>query len=114
MAILEVSSGIPPYTVDWGGDDPTDLTAGNYMVTVTDSENQSVAVSFSIPDGLAVCGCVYDTAVNYDVLAQVDDGSCEFDNSPLNGCEQLDFNGNGEIDTPDLLTILGAYGSTCE
>ena len=58
-------------------------------------------------------GCT--DANNYDSIAQVDDGSCTFDlGGPTSGCSIYDFNGNGEIDTADLLTILGVYGSVCD
>ena len=60
-------------------------------------------------------GCTYPNANNYDSTAQEDNGSCTFDlGGPTSGYSIYDFNSNGEIDTADLLTILGVYGSVCD
>jgi len=69
-------------------------------------------------------GCTYDTATNYYPLDEdgepitigfvppaVDDGSCEFDLS--NPCP-ADINGDGTVNTTDLLAFLGAFGTVCE
>jgi hypothetical protein len=115
IAQASVTDGTAPYTFDWGGANPNNLDAGTYTLTVTDSEDRSATVEFVIPEGLALCGCNYSDANNYDSTAQVDDGSCTFDlGGPTSGCSIYDFNGNGEIDTADLLTILGVYGSVCD
>ena len=59
---LTITGGSGIYTIDWsedavdGQDNPTTLTAGDYTVTVTDSENCSVTESFTIsePEALAL------------------------------------------------------------
>ena len=57
-----------------------------------------------------VYGCVYDAASNYNALANVDDNSCEFDNT---GDCQADLDGDGAITTGDLLAFLASFGQTC-
>lgn len=55
-------------------------------------------------------GCTYSEASNFEAAANIDDGSCMFDLS--SDCPE-DLNGNGNIDTPDLLAFLGAFDSVC-
>lgn len=62
-------------------------------------------------DGDGICddviqGCTYENAGNYDVNVTLDDGSCEF------GCPG-DFNADGQISLPDLLTFLALYNMPC-
>ncbi|WP_306641601.1 hypothetical protein [Sanyastnella coralliicola] len=111
MAQLEISGGTEPYSIDWNGFDSTNLFAGDYSVIVTDSNNQTVQMDYTIQDGLANCGCTYTQAVNYDIQAQVDDGTCEFALNP-ESC-QADFNSDGQVGTSDLLFFLSFYGSIC-
>ena len=59
---------------------------------------------------LIVYGCIYQAASNYNSLANVDDNSCEFDET--SGC-QADLDGDGAITTSDLLTFLASFGQTC-
>ena len=82
-------------------------------------------------------GCTYEAACNYEVDATSDDGSCDFTcllndslcgfgtvwSSTLNMCIIADydcsdactgdFNGDGVINLPDLLSFLAAYASEC-
>ena len=64
----------------------------------------------SIDDGscLYVIGCTYFGASNYDSVAYLDDGSCVFEET----CPG-DFDGNMEVNTADLLTMLQNFGTTC-
>lgn len=55
-------------------------------------------------------GCTYADATNYDMDASIDDGSCMFELG--SDCPE-DLNNNGQVDTPDLLNLLGAFGSAC-
>ena len=57
-----------------------------------------------------VYGCIYQAASNYNALANVDDNSCEFDNT--SDC-QADLDGDGAITTGDLLAFLASFGQTC-
>ncbi|MFZ8836336.1 MAG: hypothetical protein ACO2XQ_04765, partial [Flavobacteriales bacterium] len=57
-----------------------------------------------------VFGCVYEDATNYNADATNDDGSCEFE---LNTCPG-DLDGDGLVATPDLLSFLSVFGTTCE
>jgi uncharacterized protein (TIGR02145 family) len=53
-----------------------------------------------------IAGCTSPEAVNYQVSATLDDGSCQYT------CAG-DINGNGNIDTNDLLIFLASYGNSC-
>ena len=59
----------------------------------------------------AVAGCTYADAENFDAAATVDNGSCTFQIG--NDCPS-DINGDGAVGTPDLLTFLSSFGTTCE
>ena len=37
-------------------------------------------------DEFEVYGCMYEDALNYDELATIDDGSCEYEPCPIYGC----------------------------
>ena len=89
-----------------------------------------------LPNPNPIAGCTYGNAANYLVYANVDDGSCVFagctevnaDNyQPLatvddgtcvfGECEALcpgDINGDGVVNTNDLLGLLVYYGLPCE
>ena len=53
-AVVNISGGTSPYTEDWGGADPNALSAGMYIVTVTDANDceTECVVLFSEPDQL--------------------------------------------------------------
>ena len=57
-----------------------------------------------------VFGCIYEAAENYNAAANTDDGSCEF---AINACPG-DLDGDGLVATPDLLSFLSVFGTTCE
>ena len=57
-----------------------------------------------------VYGCLYDSADNYDLLANTDDGTCLF---PEDSCLG-DFSGDGFVNVSDLGGFLGAFGEQCE
>ena len=56
-------------------------------------------------------GCTYEDADNYDASATTDDGSCEFG---AGGSCPGDLNGDGQVGTPDLLSFLSNFGTSCE
>ncbi|NNE54986.1 MAG: hypothetical protein HKN32_03120, partial [Flavobacteriales bacterium] len=51
-------------------------------------------------------GCTYPDADNYDSTALADDGSCFY------GCPE-DLDGDGLVNTTDLLQFLGQFGTAC-
>ncbi|MFZ6053333.1 hypothetical protein [Halocola ammonii] len=55
-------------------------------------------------------GCTDSSALNYNPDAACDDDSCVYGGEPA--CPG-DFDGNSVVATPDLLTFLGLFGSTC-
>jgi hypothetical protein len=91
-----------------------------------------------LPNTSGIPGCVYSWAGNFDPLATLDDGSClepgctdvnalnfsasaAFDNGSCvygdNGGNAVcpeDLNGDGAINTGDLLALLSVFGSPCE
>jgi hypothetical protein len=82
-------------------------------------------------DGSCIyAGCTYPGAVNFDPQATLDDGSCEF---PAVGCgpgtyyDEIsmlclplpldcpsDINGDGLVNTLDLLGLLADFGTSCQ
>lgn len=83
------------------------------------------------PNMNGIDGCTYPSALNYNPLATIDDGTCEFLNpedlcgagtvwNPIAQlCETIssctgDLNGDGVVNSADLLTFLSAYGSVCD
>lgn len=70
--------------------------------------------SASLNDGTceydSCAGCTYLDAAEYDPSATVDDGSCTIGGA-LN-CPE-DVNGDQQINTSDLLMLIGAFGQDC-
>jgi hypothetical protein len=58
-----------------------------------------------------VSGCTYENALNFNLLATNDDGTCLF-NSGDNTCA-TDINGDSVITVADLLLLLTDFGATC-
>jgi hypothetical protein len=56
MAMLAAFGGSQPHTIDWGGNLPDALHAGNYTVSVTDAAGCTVVESFDInePDAITL------------------------------------------------------------
>lgn len=92
-------AGENTYRVAFTADSECAISPGLLTGGQTISSN---AVSLSLA---SFCGpgTVWDPSVQQCIVAD----------APT-GCSALDFNQSGDIDTPDLLTILGAYGSVCD
>jgi hypothetical protein len=76
----------------------TDSCACNY--------NDNATVNDGSCDFSSCAGCVYPDARNYDPSAIIDDNSCDF------SCQE-DLNGDGSVNTGDLLDFLSAFGNIC-
>ena len=63
-----------------------------------------------ICDELEVEGCMYLFSCNYDMSANMDDGSCEIESCACPG----DLNGDSEVDVSDLLDFFQLWGNVCE
>ena len=54
VLVAKVTGGIPPYTYTWSGglsgDNPKNVGAGNYTVTVTDSKGKARSAEVPVPD----------------------------------------------------------------
>jgi hypothetical protein len=79
----------------------------------TDPAYAEFALEATEDDGSCVTpvvyGCIYEAADNYDAEANTDNGDCIFaeDNCPG------DLDGDGLVATPDLLSFLSVFGTTC-
>ena len=91
--------------------DLTALPAGDYTISAEDASGAMATTSFTILDHPATCGCTYPTAFNYELNAEVDNGSCVFstDQSCL-----ADIVPDGIVGTNDLLQLLVEFGVICE
>ena len=54
------------------------VTEGTYYLEITNTRPGRLDFNFSISLAVIVYGCLNDYALNYNVDANVDDGSCEF------------------------------------
>ena len=68
------------------------------------------ACGICMGDGITCLGCTYNTAMNYDSSATIDDGSCTFHLS--DSCAG-DFNGDDYIGIDDILSMLSLYDTSC-
>lgn len=57
-------------------------------------------------------GCTYLDAENFNPTADFDNSSCLFEECQMDTCAN-DVNGDGQINTGDLLSILGGFGAPC-
>ena len=100
----------------------TDVNSCNYNPDATIEDNSC---------DYSCIGCTYASANNYNANATIDDGSCTFGASEIScglgtfwdpmteTCVAFtdcpaDLNGDGIVNSTDLLTFLGAFGTLCE
>lgn len=50
-ASVVTTGGTPPYSADWGGEDPSQLSAGTYTVVVSDANGCQTSATVTIEDG---------------------------------------------------------------
>jgi len=91
--------------------DFTPTSSGVYYARISNGTctRQTNAISWIVQGGIG--GCTYSSAVNFNADAEVDDGTCVFDNSCT--CPG-DLDNSGVITVTDLIAFLGLFGSTCE
>lgn len=94
-ATENVSGGTPPYTLDWGGEDPNALLAGAYTLTVTDANGCSVSEPFTIADGV---GLIFDFQITDNICFGGDDGQAILTVS--NGVAPYDIAWTDAFNTP--------------
>ena len=88
---------------------------GNQLDAIGDcgGDCQSDANGNGICDVQDVPGCTYPDALNYNVSATMDNGSCEYEPVVENDCPG-DLTGDGAISIQDLLDFLIVYGGFCD
>ena len=97
----ELGSGTPEYNFEsiGNGQEVGILTEGQYYMEITNTRNR-VDFIFSIALNEIVYGCMNDDAINYNESANVNDGSCQFNDCNTDwyvenyGNMILDCNGN--------------------
>jgi hypothetical protein len=119
-----------------GGGGSFNSGANQNNLAAANSGNGSVTLSYTqaqIPDCIGGCtdpnapnynpdadyndgtcqmsGCTYEEAINFNAAAIDDDGSCIF--VECNDTCPEDINGDGLINTADLLMLLGVFGMSC-
>lgn len=85
-------------------------TGGEYICLVDDAGCTRLSNPLTIDVVVGFPGCTYAEADNFDPSATLDNGSCTF--SDGNACPE-DLNGDGLVNTPDILALLGAFGINC-
>jgi hypothetical protein len=80
FAIANASGGVTPYTYVWTNGVITsynlNLGVGTYTVYVFDANNNTATATVTLT--APVSGCMDSTATNYDPLATIDDGTCNY------------------------------------
>ena len=61
-------------------------TCANQTQMYPDIDLSNNSLIFCPWDEFEVYGCMYEDAINYDELATIDDGSCEYEPCPIYGC----------------------------
>ncbi|MCC6601536.1 MAG: PQQ-dependent sugar dehydrogenase [Crocinitomicaceae bacterium] len=111
-------------------------SSGNYYATVNNGTctRQTNSITWMVSAGIP--GCTYPPAINYDPMAIVDDGSCDFGSAGCTYFEAsnyspdaqrddgscifpnttncpVDLNNSGVVDIGDLIIFIGAWGLVC-
>lgn len=88
----------------------TPIAAGSYYARVNNGTctRQTNSLQWIVVSGIG--GCTYANATNYNVNAEVDDGTCQFS---LNCDCPADLNADGTITVSDLLLFIGVFGTNC-
>lgn len=82
-------------------------------LTVSDGSASANATATLTVEQCGIPGCTYPNALNYNANASIDDQSCLFDCEGDNDCP-ADFNGDGVVNTSDLIEFLANFGTTCD
>jgi len=80
---IDVSGGVPPYEIDYNGEDPNNISSGFYTFSITDDLGclESFNVSISDPDGIAInypaveTVCYGETNIPVDFSMSISGGS---------------------------------------
>jgi glucose/arabinose dehydrogenase len=88
----------------------TPSSSGTYSCRISNGTctRESNALNWTVASGIS--GCTYPIADNYDLDAEVDNGTCLFS---LQGDCPADFNADGIVNTGDLNSFLSVFGSNC-
>ena len=111
--LVAYGSAGPDWGLDWVQDGCSVVAMGIADMDVSTSGcTYPTAANFdpTATMDLGTCvwlGCTDDEALNYNNLATLDDSSCRYNVCP-------DFNGDGQVQTQDLLDFLVAWGQVYE
>ena len=94
-----------------GGEDPTEIHGCTYPAACNHDMLATVDDGSCDFASCIVSGCTYENALNFNSLATNDDGTCLF-NLGDNACA-TDINGDSVITVADLLLLLTDFGATC-
>ena len=86
MINATIGGGVLPYTYAWIGpngftssqEDISNLKSGIYYLSVVDDNGCSILDTFSIIEPGVILGCNDSTALNYDPVANVNNGTCYY------------------------------------
>lgn len=88
----------------------TPTQSGQYYARVSNGSctRQTNSLDWLVVSGIG--GCTYLNATNYNAIAVVDDGSCQFSVD----CDcPADLDVDGQIGVGDLILFMGQFGSVC-
>ena len=97
------------------GEPPTDGGGGGLQGCTYPTAcnfNELALVEDGSCEFISCAGCMYAWAPNFNPSATLDDGSCQEPLPPVNDCP-TDIDGNGQVGTTDLLFFLSTFGDLC-
>jgi len=92
---LDISGGVSPYTIDYNGEDPDNISSGFYTFSVTDSSGclETFDVSINNPDGIAISFPTVETVCYGETNIPVDFSMSVSGGNPPYSYEWFEENG---------------------